>query len=106
MSIAGSVRHQRRASFASASAEAPQDAYMAALIDSRCLSICISLLERVNGVSAVQLDRYLADIGQSITDATRELGIPRSFARFDYPCRQKQIRTILEGSGFDLSGPV
>jgi hypothetical protein len=81
---------------------------MAALIDSRCLSICISLLERVNGVSAVQLDRYLADLGhgQSITDATRELGIPRSFARFDYPCRQKQIRTILEGSGFDLSGPV
>lgn len=52
MSIAGSVRHQRRNSVATTTSDNAQDPYMAALVDSRCLSICISLLERVNGVSA------------------------------------------------------
>jgi hypothetical protein len=51
MSVAGSVRHQRRNSVATTTSDNTQDPYMAALVDSRCLSICISLLERVNGVS-------------------------------------------------------
>lgn len=51
MSVAGSVRYQRRNSVATTASDNAQDPYMAALIDSRCLSICISLLERVNGVS-------------------------------------------------------
>lgn len=33
---------------------------MAALIDSRCLSICISLLERVNGVSTKLIRRTIS----------------------------------------------
>lgn len=53
MSVADSIRYQRRNSVATTTdvAESPQDAMMAVLIDSRCLAICISLLERVNGVS-------------------------------------------------------
>ncbi|KAI5451535.1 chromosome condensation complex Condensin, subunit G [Naganishia albida] len=49
MSVAGSVRYQRRNSVATTASDNAQDPYMAALVDSRCLSICISLLERVNG---------------------------------------------------------
>ncbi|KAJ9110074.1 hypothetical protein QFC19_001745 [Naganishia cerealis] len=49
MSVADSIRYQRRNSVATNTADSPEDAMMAVLIDSRCLSICISLLERVNG---------------------------------------------------------
>ncbi|KAJ9118074.1 hypothetical protein QFC24_006346 [Naganishia onofrii] len=52
MSVADSIRYQRRNSVATTTTnvgESPQEAMMAVLIDSRCLAICISLLERVNG---------------------------------------------------------
>ncbi|KAJ9103123.1 hypothetical protein QFC21_002545 [Naganishia friedmannii] len=49
MSVADSIRYQRRNSVATDVADSPEDAMMAVLIDSRCLAICISLLERVNG---------------------------------------------------------
>lgn len=90
MSVADSIRYQRRNSVATNAAESPQDAMMAVLVDSRCLAICISLLERVNGVSPGFCScRITIDVLP--VEFTREFSLSRSLTGSDHSRRKEQV---------------
>lgn len=64
-------------------------------IDLRCLSLCIGMLERVNGVGVASFSLSLYTRGADrLADIRRELDSRRHPGRFNYPgCQEKRVGT-------------